>query len=113
MVDKDFVAVEFAAKNAVVNGADNCKAYLSNAFGSVGERGFDNIVANLQANVGKELLYIILSDARDHLQVGGQLVVVTVSGLRRFIERNFEGVFGNYRKVKQGKSHTVAAAVKA
>lgn len=112
MVDTDFVAVDFARKNAEVNGLANCKAYLSNAFSAVGNIQFDNVVANLPAKVGKELLYIILSDAKDHLRPGGQLVVVTISGLREFIKWNFKESFGNYDKVKQGREHTVARAVK-
>ena len=112
LVDKDFVAVEYARKNAEANGLTNCRAYLSNAFSAVGDAQFDNIVANLPANVGREMLYIILADARRHLKGGGQLVVVTVAGLKAYIKRNFREVFGNYRKLKQGKTHIVAAAVK-
>jgi len=37
---------------------------------------------------------------------------VTVVGLRRYIQRNFLEVFGNYDKVKQGKTYTVAMAVR-
>jgi 16S rRNA G1207 methylase RsmC len=62
--------------------------------------------------VGKELLYIMLSDAKDHLKPGGQLVVVTIAGLKPFIKRNFEEVFGNYTKLCQGREHTVAVAVR-
>jgi len=112
MVDKDFVAVDFAKKNARINGIDNCEIYLSNAFSAVGEIRFDNIVSNLPAKAGGELLHIILSDARERLKPGGQLVVVTISGLKAFIKRNFRELFGNYRKLKQGRTHTVAVAVK-
>jgi len=112
LVDKDFVAVDFARKNAEVNGLDNCSAYLSNGFSAVAEAEFDTIVANLPAKVGRELLYILLSDARDHLKPGGQLVVVTISGLRDFIKKNLKDIFGNYRKVKQGRGHTVARALR-
>ena len=35
------------------------------------------------------------------------------AGLRQFIKRNFLDVFGNYRKVKQGKTYTVALAERA
>jgi 16S rRNA G1207 methylase RsmC len=112
LVDKDFVAVDYAASNAERNGLTNCTVYLSNAFSAVGDVTFDNVVANLPAKVGRELLYIILSDARDHLAVGGQIVVVTVAGLRAFIKRNFLEVFGNYRKLKQGREHAVMRAVK-
>ena len=112
LVDRDFVAVDFARTNAKLNALGNCEIYLSNAFSAVGDIKFDNIVANLPAKVGKELLYIILSDARDHLKPGGQLVVVMISGLKAFIKRNFKDVFGNYKKLKQGREHTVARAVK-
>jgi len=111
MVDKDFAAIEFAKKNAVINRITNSEIYLSNGFSSVENVMFDNIVSNLPAKVGKELLYIFLSDARRHLRPDGQIVVVTISGLREFIKRNFMEVFGNYKKVKQGKTHTVARAV--
>ena len=113
LVDKDFVAIEYAQKNARLNGLANCRIYLSNAFREVpaGLR-FDNIVANLPAKVGGELLTIILHDARARLKRGGRLYVVTVAGLRQFIKRNFQEVFGNYQKLKQGAHHAVAMAVK-
>ncbi len=112
LVDKDFVAVEYVSKNIKLNGLNNCKAYLSNAFSAVGETKFDNIVANLPANVGNEMLYIIMSDSFKHLNRGGQLVVVTIAGLKEYIKRNFKAIFGNYKKIKQGRDHTVARAVR-
>ncbi|MDY7011768.1 MAG: methyltransferase [Planctomycetota bacterium] len=112
MADKDFVAVEYAKKNAIINGLDNCRAYLSNAFSEVPDIHFDNIVSNLPANVGRELLSIILQDAKAHLKEGGSLYIVTVAGLRKFIRRNLQEVFGNYKKLKQGKTYTVALAIK-
>lgn len=113
LVDKDFIAVEYAKKNAQVNGLANCAAYLSNAFSHVPrDIRLDNVVANLPAKTGKEMLAIILQDAYDRLVPGGRIAVVTVNGLRKWIKRNFEEVFGNYDKVKQGKTHTVAVAEK-
>jgi 16S rRNA (guanine1207-N2)-methyltransferase len=112
LVDKDFVAVDYAAANAQRNGLQNCRAYLSNGFSHVEGRCFDLIVSNLPAKVGRELLHIIILDAYDHLKPGGRLCVVTISGLRQFIRRGFEEVFGNYDKLKQGRTHTVAQAVR-
>ena len=43
---------------------------------------------------------------------GGRFYVVTLSALRRFVERTFRELFGNYEKVKQGRSHTVSLALK-
>jgi 16S rRNA G1207 methylase RsmC len=51
MLDKDFVAVDFAKKNAQLNGIQNCDIYLSNAFNNVPAIEFDNIVSNLPAKV--------------------------------------------------------------
>lgn len=112
MVDKDFVAVEYARKNSGLNGITNCEVLLSNAFSNLDGLKFDLIASNIPANVGKELLYIILHDAHVHLNEGGRMYVVTIAGLRNFIKRNFVEVFGNYKKVKQSKGYSVALAVK-
>jgi len=37
-------------------------------------------------------------------------VVVTISGLKEFIKKNFMDVFGNYEKIKQGRNHVVSKA---
>ena len=112
MVDKDFVAVDYARKNVERNRLQNCHVLLSNGFSHLPNTQFDLIVSNLPANVGKELLQIFLADAKQHLKPNGRLYVVTISGLREFIKRNFKAVFGNYRKVKQRQTHTVAMATR-
>jgi len=112
MVDKDFVAVDYARKNAAVNRVDNCRIYLSNAFSHVPDIRFDSIVSNLPAKSGNEMLSIIMHGARNHLKPEGRFYVVTISGLKDFIKRNFREIFGNYKKVKQGRTYAVALAVK-
>jgi 16S rRNA G1207 methylase RsmC len=113
LVDKDFVAVEYARRNAEENGLGNCRAYLSNGLDAVpGDARFDLVAANLPGQVGNEMLSILVEDAHARLASGGRLWVVTVAGLRRWVERRFKEVFGNYEKVKQRGTHTVAAAVK-
>ncbi len=110
MVDKDFVALEHARKNITLNTLTNCVVYESNAFSNVPRMRFDNIVSNIPANVGRELLYIILSDAKQHLKPRGRIYVVTIAGIRKFIQRNLLDIFGNCRKLKQGSTYTVAMA---
>ena len=112
MVDKDFIAVEYANLNARLNQIPNAQAMLSNAFQHVGDRRFDLVASNVPAKVGKELLAIMLHDAHTHLRPGGRIWVVTITGLRRLFERSLKEVFGNYEKVKQGKTYTVACASK-
>ena len=59
LVDKDFVAVEYAEKNARVNGLANCQAYLSNAF-----REVPDVHAKLP--VGEEAHDVSVKYLREH-----------------------------------------------
>ena len=112
MVDKDFVAVEYAQKNAALNGVERCEALLSDGFEQVDERRFNVVASNLPAKAGNEAYHILFAGAHEHLHERGRLYVVTLSSVRRFIERAFRELFGNYEKVKQGRTHTVSLAVK-
>ena len=69
-------------------------------------------IALQKTKVGNEMLYLFLHDAMARLKPGGRLYVVTITGLRQFIKRSFNEVFGNYKKHKQGPQYTVAMAVK-
>ncbi|MES9900647.1 MAG: methyltransferase [Sedimenticola sp.] len=110
LVDKDFVAVEYSRKNAELNQIKNAEVILSNGFSEVGDRRFDLVVSNLPAKTGKELYYLYFYDALERLNPGGRFYVVTISGLRKFVQKAFIEVFGNYKKLKQGKTYTVAMA---
>ncbi len=111
MVDKDFVAVDFANRNARENGLSHAEAQLSNGFDQIEPgRMFDLVASNVPAKVGKELLAILLHDAQARLRPGGRIYLVTINGLRQYMKRNLTEVFGNYDKLKQGAHYTVAMA---
>ena len=111
MVDKDFVAVRYAAANAARNGLANAEAQLSNGLADLApDRRFDLIASNLPAKVGRELLSILVIDAHARLRPGGRLCVVTINALRPMMKRLFLDVFGNHSKLKQGPTHTVSMA---
>ena len=112
MVDRDFVAVDYARANAERNRITNIEALLSDGLEALEGRRFDLVASNLPAKVGNEAYTILLHDAERALRPGGRIVVVTISGLRRFIERAFLEAFGNYEKVKQGRTHTVSMATR-
>ena len=112
LVDKDFVAIDYTQKNIKLNQLNNCQAFLSNGLNQIGEKKFNLIVSNIPAKVGNELLSLFLYDSWRHLEEDGRFYVVTISGIRKYIERSFKEVFGNYKKIKQGKTYTVAMAVK-
>lgn len=112
MVDKDFVAVEYANANARRNQAANATAMLSDGLRHVPGQTFSLAVSNLPAKTSKEHYYIFFNDIHDNLAPGGRFYVVVISGLRQFIARTFMEVFGNHTKVKQGRNYTVALARK-
>lgn len=112
LVDKDFKAIEYSNKNAEINQVKNAHAILSNGFEQISKQKFDVVVSNIPAKVGNEMLTIFLHDAYKQMKHGGKIYVVTITGLRKYIKRNFEEVFGNYKKLKQGANYTVAMATK-
>lgn len=112
LVDRDFVAVDYSRQNIARNHIGNAEALLSNGFAQIRERQFDIVASNIPAKVGNEMLSLFLHDARQQLQAGGRIYVVTINGLRDYMKRNFRDVFGNYKKCKQGKNYTVAMACK-
>lgn len=111
MVDKDFVAVDYACKNIEMNQLHNCHTLLSNGFSHIPDIQFDVIAANLPANVGNELMQIFFQDAKRYLKENGRFYVVTIAGLKVFIKRNFLEIFDNYKKIKQRNTHTVSLAI--
>ncbi len=113
MIDKDYVAIEYCRKNASVNNLTNTDIFLSNGLNQVAANDFDLIVTNLPAKSGKELYTLMFCDIHAKLKPGGQCYIVTINGLRQFVKRNFNDIFGNYKKLKQGSVYTVAMATKA
>ena len=113
MVDKDFMAVEYANRNAALNKLPNAKAMLSNGFQHIDKSlRFDVIASNVPAKVGKEMMSILLHDMKRHLKPGGRVYLVTINGLREYMKRNLKETFGNFDKLKQGQAYTVSYAEK-
>ena len=112
-VDKDLLAVETTQTNIARNDLSKATAVLSPGFRDAPRGPYDVIVSNLPAQAGNEAIDQLLLEAYDHLTEDGSLIVVTVVGLKRYIKRRLEELFGNYHKVKQGPRHIVSEAFRA
>jgi len=112
LVDKDFVAIDYCQRNVELNQLDNCCVLLSNGLDQLPTKNFDMVVTNLPAKSGKELYYIMFYDTCAYLSPGGSFYIVTINGLRNFVKRAFIDIFGNYKKLKQASTYTVAMATK-
>ena len=109
-VDKDLLAVETTQANIERNALSNATAVLSPGFRDAPNGPYDVIVSNLPAQAGNEAIDQLLLEAHEHLTEDGSLIVVTVVGLKRYIKRRLQELFGNYHKVKQGPRHIVSEA---
>ena len=69
LVDKDFVAVEYAEANAKRNRVSNYRALLSDGFSAMpAEQQFDLVASNLPAKAGNEAYYVMFREAYEHLR---------------------------------------------
>jgi 16S rRNA G1207 methylase RsmC len=113
MVDKDFVAIEYARKNAALNQINNVDIFLSDGCNHLkANSSFSLVVTNLPAKTSKEHYYLFFYDAYQRMQPGARFYVVVINGLRKFIAKSFVEIFGNHKKIKQGQTYTVAMAIK-
>ncbi len=109
MIDKDFVAVDYANKNSKINNVGgSTKSFLSNGFSHVDkDKKYDLIVSNLPAKVNKEFFWILFGETFEHLNEGGVFAVVAIGQLEPMLKKSFEAVFGNCEVVKKNKLYSV------
>ena len=118
MVDTDIRAVQATSENITRNRLDNATVILSDGIRELdlAEDGprYDLVVSNLPAQAGNDAIDQLLLDAYDALSDDGSLVVVAVNGLRRYLQRRLQDIFGasHVSKVHQGPRHTVIEAAK-
>lgn len=112
MLDKDFVAVDYANKNVQQNQLTNAEAMLSNGLSAVRGQSFDAVISNVPAKVGKEMWSIMLEDAWRGLNPGGSVWFVSINGLRDYFKRTMREQFGDYKKIKQSRNYVVHRAIK-
>ena len=74
MIDINERSINLAKKNAKLNGVD-VNIFLSDMYSNIHKK-YDYIVTNPPIRVGKEILYKILFDAKNHLNENGELWLV-------------------------------------
>ena len=114
LIDKDMVAIEYARKNVDLNEVANVDVLPSSGFDDVPrDRTFDLIAMNLPAKIGNELTALLIADGWSRLRSGGRFYLVTLSGMRKFVQRVIEEQTGTYEKVKQSGAYTLHRIVRS
>jgi 16S rRNA (guanine1207-N2)-methyltransferase len=77
LVDIDPVAVEYAARNLVLNGVEGATVLVSDGFEALRETGFTAILCNPPYHVDFSVPKRLIEKAFNRLAIGGRLVMVT------------------------------------
>ena len=94
MVDRDALAVRYAAENAQLNGIDDALVYPSIAFDDVEDRDFDLIAMNVPGKGGEAVTTSWLRAAPLYLSRNGIVALVVVSPLEPLVNEVVDGVPG-------------------
>ncbi len=81
LVDRDALAVRYAAMNADLNGLEGVEAYPSLGYDDVAAAGFGLVVANIPAKAGPRAIESFLVDGQHFLAADGTVAVVAISRL--------------------------------
>ena len=85
MVDRDALAVTYAAQNALLNGVDEVFTYGSIGFDDVADTDFDLIAANIPGKAGESVIASWLLESPLFLRRQGHVGVVVVSPLESLV----------------------------
>lgn len=110
LVDKDFVAIEYAKKNCKINGVSNCQVIPSDGFSQVKNIKFDLVASNLPTHVASQTRKKFFKDAKNSLKKNGKIYVVTVNKLSSYMQKTFDEIFGNYKKLAKNSTHSLSFA---
>ena len=91
--DINRIAIDMAKKNAALNGVD-AKYFFSDCFDGV-DGFFETIVLNPPIHAGKEVMYKMFEEAKQHLTQNGAFYIVIkkkhgAESCLRFLQKNYE-----------------------
>ena len=108
MADSNLLAVRYARRNALLNGAANAEVVGSVGLEGVPEGPYDLIVANVPAKIGDAAIEAEFIDGpRGRLTAGGSYWFVAVSGLNHLLKRIAGRGGAPLRQVRKRSGHTV------
>ena len=76
MIDVNKRAVHLTKMNIKENGVNDIDALVSEGYNELGDKKFDYIISNPPIRVGKQILYDLLINAKDHLKENGKMYIV-------------------------------------
>lgn len=108
MIDRDLLAVRYAAFNAEKNGVKNIETFGSVGMEKVIDQTFDLIVSNIPAKIGDEAIeeeFIV--DPLKQLNHNGELWIVVVNALNRLVPKVCRTREFSCKEIRKRNGHTV------
>jgi 16S rRNA (guanine1207-N2)-methyltransferase len=113
MADVNERALALAEENARLNEVENVNIYASDLFVKVENKEFAAIISNPPIRAGKKVVHQILTDAYDHLQENGKLLIVIQKKQGApSAKKKMEEVFGNVERINLEKGYWILASEK-
>lgn len=111
MLDVNNTAVELSKENCKNNNTVN-NVFCSNLYEKV-DKKYNFIVTNPPIKVGKEILFKVVSDAKEYLIDDGEIIlVIRKSHGQESMKKHMESVFGNAEILKRDKGYYIMRSIK-
>ncbi|WEV45789.1 class I SAM-dependent methyltransferase [Streptococcaceae bacterium ESL0687] len=112
LIDVNERALGLAEQNAQANHVD-ARIFKSDVYSALGDEKFDHIVSNPPIRAGKTVVHSVLTGAYDHLNPGGDLVIVIQKKQGApSAQKKMEETFGNVSVVAKEKGYFILRSVK-
>ncbi len=114
LVDRDLLAVQYSARNAVKNKLAHVRAYGSLGYRDLpqGNDGYDWILCNVPARIGLPFIQHLLFEGQARLRSGGSIFLVIIHDLLPLIEREAGITRLGLEVLTRGSRHTVLKLAK-
>lgn len=113
MVDINGTAVKLARENAILNNVQrNTNVFESDGFCAVNNM-YDNIITNPPIKTGKQLLFSLMQGAFEHLNLGGQMILVIRKdhGMES-LKKHLTELFNNCEIIERNKGYYILKCIK-
>jgi 16S rRNA (guanine1207-N2)-methyltransferase len=106
-VDRDVLAVRYAARNAAALGLENVETRASLGIDRVPERDFDLSLCNVPARIGSEGLAHLIEGGASVLSARGEMRIVAIRDLRPVLAEIAEARSIAIEEIAEGTRHSV------
>ncbi|MDV7694296.1 16S rRNA methyltransferase [Pediococcus parvulus] len=113
LVDVNLRALDLCKENAEQNNIHNVTIWESDTYDKVEKTTYQTVVSNPPVRAGKSVVTKILVEAKNHLQVGGSLIIVLQKKQGApSAKKKMEQVFGNAKIIHKQKGYYIIKSVK-